>query len=146
MKKYILSALSFVIIQCYVFGQDLSPFIKIGKSTESIESVTNKVERVLKDNGFEVLGSYNPGGNSTLKVVAFTNDDLKSTAVKVADRGALAAIFKVGLQQKDGDVIMSYTNPDYILRAYLMDNYDTYKSVFSKFSRTCKDHLRVLRK
>ncbi|OZV67121.1 hypothetical protein [Winogradskyella aurantia] len=138
MKKYVLSALALLIVQFCGFGQDLSPYIKIGKSSESIESVSNSVERVLKDNGLQVLGSYNPSGKSALKVIAFTDNDLKSTVIKVEDRGALAAIFKVGLEQKDGEVIMSYTNPDYILRAYLMDNYDKYKSTFSKFSQKLK--------
>ena len=54
------------------------------------------------------------------------------------DHGALASVFKVGLVQKDGEVTISYTNPDYILRAYLGDNYNSYKSVFEKFSTDLK--------
>jgi hypothetical protein len=134
MKNIILSLIAIVFFGFYTFGQDLSPYIKVGKSTESIDSVAKKVISALKTNGFEVLGSYNPSKKASLKVVAFTKSDLKSKVVKIEDRGALAAIFKVGLQQKNDDVIISYTNPDYILRAYLMDNYETYKSTFEKFA------------
>ncbi len=71
-------------------------------------------------------------------MIAFTRSDLKNTVVKVADRGALAAAFKVGFVQKDGKTTISYTNPDYILRAYLRDNYNTYKSTFEKFALDLK--------
>lgn len=144
MKKQILGLFALVIFGSFTFGQDISPYIKVGKSPESILSVESKVKTVLKTNGFDILGSYNPSGKSTLKVIAFTNDDLKSTVVQVADRGALAAIFKVGLEQKNGSVTVSYTNPDYILRAYLMENYDTYKSTFIKFSKDLKSALASL--
>ena len=50
----------------------------------------------------------------------------------------MAAAFKVGLVQKNGKVVISYTNPDYILRAYLRDNYNSFKSVFTKFSSDLK--------
>jgi hypothetical protein len=144
MKKGILSVFTLVLFGFYTFGQDLSPYIRIGKSVESIDSVASNVISILKANGFEVLGDYNPSKKTTLKVIAFTNNDLKTKVVKIADRGALAAIFKVGLQQKDDNVIISYTNPDYLLRAYLMDNYETYKSTFVKFSKDLKAALLPL--
>jgi len=43
MKKCILSLIALVFIGFYTFGQDLSPYIKVGKSAESIDSVTSKV-------------------------------------------------------------------------------------------------------
>jgi len=144
MKKCILSLIALVFIGFYTFGQDLSPYIKVGKSVESIDSVASKVMSTLKANGFKVLGAYNPSKKATLKVIAFTKYDLKTKVVKIADRGALAAIFKVGLEKKNGNVIISYTNPDYILRAYLMDNYATYKSTFVKFSKDLKTALSTL--
>ncbi|SDR65725.1 hypothetical protein SAMN04515667_0044 [Formosa sp. Hel1_31_208] len=141
MKKYILSFIAFGFFGFYIFGQDLSPYIKVGKSTESIDNLSNKVISTLKTNGFQVLGSYNPSKKATLKVIAFTNYGLKTKVVKIKDRGALAAIFKVGLEEKNGNVVISYTNPDYILRAYLMDNYEVYKSTFVKFSKDLKTAL-----
>jgi hypothetical protein len=71
-------------------------------------------------------------------VIIFTNEALKSTVVKVSDRGALAAAFKVGLVEKDGKIIISYTNPDYILRAYLRENYNSFKPIFEEFSKDVK--------
>jgi hypothetical protein len=144
MRKLILSSIAVLIITFNSFGQDISPYIKIGESSESIQQVSEKVINTLKENSFTVLGMYNPSNKSTLKVIAFTRTDLKETVVKITDRGALAAAFKVGLIQKDGKVVISYTNPDYILRAYLGDNYVTFKSTFEKFSADLKSTFSTL--
>ena len=144
MKKIILSLIALVFFGFHTYGQDLSPYIKVGNSTATIDSVAKNVVSVLKANGFQVLGTYNPSKKASLKVIAFTKSELKSKVVKIEDRGALAAIFKVGLEKKNNDVTISYTNPDYILRAYLMDNYETYKSTFIKFSNDLKMALSVL--
>lgn len=138
MKNLVLSSIAFLIFSVQLIAQGVSPYIKIGESTESIQQVSEKVKDVLKANSFTVLGDYTPSNKKTLKVIPFTRTDLKNTVVKVTDRGALAAAFKIGLEQKDGKVIISYTNPDYILRAYLGNNYNTFKSVFVKFSQDLK--------
>ena len=138
MKKLIFSIIVFVNFSYNLIGQELSPYIKIGESTETIQQVSEKVIATLKNNSFTVLGDYNPSNKSTLKVIAFTRNDVSDAAIKVVDRGALAAVIKVGLVEKNGKVIISYTNPDYILRAYLRDNYNTFSSVFKNFSTDLK--------
>lgn len=138
MKHFILSAIAFILINFNTVGQDLSPYIKVGESTNSIQDVTKEVIQTLKDNSFTVLGAYNPSGKSSLAVVAFTRSDLKNSVVKVVDRGALAAAMKVGLVQKDGKVTISYTNPEYLLRAYLPTNYSTFRGTFTTFSTDLK--------
>lgn len=138
MKNLIFSSIAILMISISSFAQDLTPYIKIRDSNESIQQVSQKVINALESNAYTVLGTYNPSNKNTLKVIAFTRTDLKNTVIKVKDRGALAAVFKVGLEQKNGKVIISYTNPDYILRAYLGDNYNTYKTVFQKFSSDLK--------
>jgi effector-binding domain-containing protein len=138
MKNLIFSSIAILMISISSFAQDLTPYIKIGDSNESIQQVSQKVINALESNDYIVLGTYNPSNKSTIKVIAFTRTDLKNTVIKVKDRGALAAVFKVGLEQKNGKVIISYTNPDYILRAYLGDNYNTYKTVFQRFSSDLK--------
>ena len=138
MKNIIFSIIAIVSFCFNSNGQELSPYIKIGESNESIQKISEKVITALKDNSFTVLGEYNPSNKSSLKVIAFTRTDLKNSVIKVSDRGGLAAAFKVGLVEKNGKVTISYTNPDYILRAYLRDNYNSFKSVFTKFSADLK--------
>ena len=138
MKKIILSLVATLLIGYYSFSQELSPYIKVGELTESIQSVYDKVISTLEGSNFTVLGTYNPSNKSHLKVIVFTRTDIKNKVVQVADRGALAAAFKVGLVQLDGKVVVSYTNPDYIFRAYLRDNYVTFQSTLEKFSADVK--------
>jgi hypothetical protein len=141
MRNIFISIVTLVVFGSQVIGQEISPYIKIGETTETIQHASDKIIAALKDNSFSILGAYNPSNKSNLKVITFTRSDLKNTVIKVKDRGALAAIFKIGLV-KDGDkVIMSYTNPDYILRAYVGDYYNTYKSTFTGFSSDLKTAL-----
>ena len=121
-----------------VSAQKLAPYIKVGESSKSVEQISEEVQNALTTNSFEILGTYNPEGKSNLKVIVFTNDKLKNTVVNVSDRGALAAAVKVGIVQKDGKTTISYTNPDYILRAYLRDNYNSFKTTFEQFSKDVK--------
>ncbi len=145
MKKLILGLVFLIAGNIGLFAQeDLSPYIKVGESNQSMEQVTNDVIQALKDHAFTVLGNYHPSNTNRLTVVAFTNNSLKNTVIKVKDRGALAAAMKVGLVEKNGKITISYTNPDYLLRAYLMDNYNTYKSPFEQFSRDLKEAFSTL--
>ena len=134
MKNILLGIIAILSFHFNTTAQNISPYIKVGESSESLQLVSEKVISILKDNSFIVLGRYNPSNKSSLKVIAFTNASIKRTVIKVKNRGALAATFKVGLIKKNGKVIISYTNPEYIFRAYLGDNYNTYKSTFQKFS------------
>ena len=144
MKKFILSTIALVLFGYNSSAQELAPYIKVSESNESIAELSTKIITALQDNSFTILGTYNPSNKKSLKVIAFTRNDIKNQVVKVIDRGALAAIFKIGLIQKDGKVTISYTNPDYILRAYLMDNYASFRSVFTKFSSDLKTSLSVI--
>lgn len=144
MKKSIICLIAIIGFSCSAIGQDLAPYLKIVETNESIQQSSEKVINVLKENSFQVLGSYHPANRSSLQVIAFTRNDLKNAVVKVSDRGALAAVFKVGLVENAGKVTISYTNPDYILRAYLMDDYGSYKSTFEKFSADLKTAFLAL--
>ena len=141
MKHLILKTIVLVLFSTSSFAQDLSPYIKVGESSDGMQAVSEQIIQTLKDNAFTILGSYNVSDKNALKVIAFTRDDLKNTVIKVADRGALAATMKIGLVMKNNKVVISYTNPDYILRAYLPINYSTYKSTFVKFSSDLKAAL-----
>ncbi|MCX2717981.1 hypothetical protein [Lentiprolixibacter aurantiacus] len=124
-----------------LLGQELSPYIKVTETTGSITALSEGIMDALRQNSFEVLGTYQPANSKSLKVIAFTRNDLKNTTVKVADRGALGAVLKVGLVEKEGRVTVSYTNPDYLLRAYLRDDFTRHQAIFDKLSKDLKKAL-----
>ncbi|MEJ2161995.1 MAG: hypothetical protein P8X60_01380 [Robiginitalea sp.] len=125
-------------------GQDLAPYIKVAESQESIQTLSKKVVDALQQNEFEILGTYHPANRASLEVIAFTRNDLKNTAIKVADRGALGAVMKVGLVSKDGKVVVSYTNPDYLLRAYLRNDYSAHKAALKAFAADLKTAMKSI--
>ncbi len=136
MKRVFLALLTLWGLQAQ--SQNISPYIKVGETSEPIEVVSAKVASALKTGNFIVIGGYHPEAKPSLSVLVFTRQEIKNTVAKVKDRGALAAAFKVGFVRKNGKTIVSYTNPEYLLRAYLQANYDTYKSIFQKFSSDLK--------
>ncbi len=143
-KNNIIWLIAILLVSTKIGAQNLSPYIKIGETQENVQQSYEKAIAALKENSFSILGAYNPEGKNSMKVIVFTRPDIKNTVVKVKDRGALAAAFKLGIQKKGNTVVLSYTNPEYLLRAYLMDNYNTYRSVFEKFDKDLKTALSIL--
>ncbi len=143
MKKSIqfIFVMSFMLITSSVFAQKLSPYIKVGTSTESIKDLSLKIKETLKSNNFIYLGSYSPEGKGNLKVITFTSKPIMNTVLKVKDRGALAAIMKISLIKKGSTATISYLNPDYIFNAFLRSEYDKYATTLSKVSKDLKSAL-----
>ena len=71
MKNLIFSSLAILIFGITTTAQDLSPYIKVGESSKSIQVISNEVKSALQNNSFEILGEYNPANKSTLKVIVF---------------------------------------------------------------------------
>ena len=144
MKKIIFTSVVILLNIFVSIGQEIAPYIKVTETTEGIDQISEKVVATLKSNNFTILGTYNPSNKKNLKVIAFTRTDLKNTVIKVTDRGALAATFKIGFIEENGKTTVSYTNPDYILRAYLGANYNTFSSIFKTFSSDLKSSLAAV--
>lgn len=144
MKHLFVAFLLVLGMQSALIGQELAPYIKVAEIKGSVQSVAGQVTNALQQRGFEVLGTYQPARNAGLHVIAFTRDDLKNTAVKVADRGALGAVMKVGLVAADGRVMVSVTNPDYLLRAYLRGAYATHHTTLGKFTADLKSAMALV--
>ena len=119
-------------------AQKLAPYIKVGDVTESMLATKEKVEQALQAGNFEILGVYSPENNSNLTVIAFTRSDLKNTAIKVKDRGAMAAVLKVGLVKKGATITVSYTNPMYIFNAYLRKETPNYTNSLNQINEDVK--------
>ena len=141
MKNFFVSILLVLGSSLTLAGQDLSPYLKVAEKQESIKTVSENVRDALQQEGFEVLGTYHPANRGSLEVIAFTRKDLKNTVVKVADRGALAAVMKVGLVAEGEKVTVSCTNPDYLLRAYLGEDYNTHRRSLETFTSDLKTAL-----
>lgn len=127
-----------------LFGQEISPYVKVGESAYSIENTATEVVKALENNGFEILGQYHVENNQTLKVIVYSRKDLQSITLKVKDRGALAAALKVGLKSDGPSTSISYLNPEYLFQAYLRDDYDKHSEGLKKVAEDVKASLSLL--
>lgn len=125
-------------------AQQISPYIEVGNSQGSLEDSETAVTKALESLGFEILGKYHPENNQTLKVIAFSRQDLQNITLKVEDRGLLAATLKVGLKADGPETVISYLNPEYLFQAYLRDAYDLHQSGLEKVSTDVKAALSPL--
>lgn len=132
------------ILPFFVIGQNLAPYTDVGFYNAPLAKTSEVVQKALESKGFSVLGSYNPEGKSNLKVLAYSRTDLQNTVIKVEDRGALAAVLKVGLSSNENGTTITYLNPDYIFNAYLRKEYPKYASELDKVSRDVVSALSPL--
>ncbi len=145
MKRHLIIILTVLFANLGLFAQEyVSPYYKVGTIDSDMHTAYQRVVSALKSKGFQILGTYHPAKKKSLQVIVFTRGDLKSVLSKIKDRGLLGAAQKVGLQQKNGKIQVSYTNPDYMLRAYVRADYPKYKPVFDKFHADLKNALSSL--
>jgi len=146
MKKLLILSLLFLAIWGTINAQEqkLAPYIKIGQFNEDISALSSTIEQALKTADFEILGAYNPGNNSNLKIIAFTRSDLINTVSKVKDRGAMAAILKVGFVTEGEKITVSYVNPNYIFNAYLRKEMPKYATDLNAIAKDVKNALATV--
>lgn len=102
MRNILLLLSFFVAVQTGVAQKStLSPFLKVGKSTENTSILTEGIKNQLKAGDFKIIGEYAPESNHNLHVVCFTRNDLQELCLKSKDRGALASVLKIGLVKKE---------------------------------------------
>jgi hypothetical protein len=99
-------------------AQSLQPFYNIGTYNTTASAMEQKVSKLLTDYKYEVLGTYHPGNDQHLTVIAFTNEKLKNLSLQFKDRGALGAVLKAALIESNGQTTLSIQNPEYMFLAY----------------------------
>lgn len=117
MKKIIIF-LCVITFTLQLNAQEYSPFYKIKTVKGTPEQEAKIFEKTLQDAGFTVIGKYHPENKTSLYVVCFTSDALKSLSTRFSDRGALGAVMRLGFVEKNGQTDVSVLNPYYVFYAY----------------------------
>lgn len=112
-----LTSLVFSFAPVSAWAKNHMPFILGSIESGSLADITDKIQSALKDKGFDIVGEYAP--NADTKVLVVTNKDLKSLAAQ-SENGGFGAMERVALVNKNGQVQISYTNPEYMWNAYRM--------------------------
>ena len=141
MKRLITIGMLLFLGSFLVYG--IAPYLRIATLNLSMSEARTKVKTVLMDEGYEILGEYQPGKNPDLYVVAFTGKEIRAVCAKVRDRGLLAAAMKVGFQQTGGRIEVSVLNPEYLFYAYFRDQMDdpSFKEAALKISEKAKSAM-----
>ncbi len=108
---------SLFVVSTTVLAASYMPFVLGTASGDSISAATTSATASLKQNGFEVVGSYSPNANTNIIIV--TNNKLKSIASK-SKNGGFGAMERVSIVNRGGSVEVSYTNPTYMWNMYRM--------------------------
>ncbi|MBN2614565.1 MAG: hypothetical protein JXR71_02620 [Bacteroidales bacterium] len=117
-KHFLMLAFIFCVGILPAAAQSLQPFYQVTTFDEPVQSAEQKIANLLSDNGYQVLGTYHPGNNDNWTVLTFTSDALKNLSLQFKDRGALAAVLRVGLLQTGGKTTLTIQNPEYMFLAY----------------------------
>jgi hypothetical protein len=119
MKKILMC--SAILFLGFVSTSAISPYLRVADVSGSMDEVVKKVNAVLEESGYEVLGQYQPGNNPSLFVTVFSSKTIQDFSQKSSDRGMLASAMKVGFQQKEGKISVSLVNPEYLFYAYFRE-------------------------
>lgn len=121
-------AVTLMAVLLFVFGSGaeagdakLKPFILGNTIAGDMNQVVSSVKDALKAQGFQLVGTYSPYGGAT--VICVTSGELKSAAGR-ATNGGFGAAQRVAVTQVDGQLQVSYANPEYVGTAYGMGKLD----------------------
>jgi len=144
MKKLILFCFISFLGTAISQAQNLKPYTIGAETTGSISEVANKVKEKLKENGFSVLGEYQPAEDNNRWAIAITSSDLKSAVQKIGGFTGFALALRVGITKEEDKVIVSYTTPEYWGNAYFRNDYSKVESLYAAFSSKLKAALSSL--
>jgi hypothetical protein len=124
--------------------KELSPYFRIATLEGTLEEGSVKVSEALQSRGFTILGSYNPGDDENLLVIAYTRKDLQEITKKADEGGILASILKIGLKKSGSTVVISMFNPEYLFYGYLRDETDTYLTTLTSIANECRSAMQLV--
>lgn len=95
------------------------PFVLAYTSDSAFEEVVVDVKAKLQNAGFEILTDYRPYEGASALVVS--SNELRAISNE-AKLSGFASTLRVGVNQVDGGVQVSYLNPEYLGKAYRIDS------------------------
>lgn len=116
----------FVLSLLYSEETRLKPYVLAGIEKGDINDAVTKVESLLTENGFEILGKYCPMKAKNRVVICATHELLKKSVNKLLDKSdllAFAVVTRFALFKKDDNIKISYRNPLYWGNAYFRNDF-----------------------
>lgn len=99
-------------------NEKLKSYVLAYKGPGDLKQKLEETKAKLEQGGFQLLGDYSPYDKS--HVIAITSDKLKEVAGK-SENGGFAAVERVAVVERKGEVQISYVNPIYMSQAYKLE-------------------------
>jgi len=146
MKKYFILILMLIIVSP-IFS-DLprqKPYIMAGYEDGKLDVARVKIESILEEKGFSILGSYSPMKDPNRMVIILSHPILILSVKKIGGITAFASIFRVGLLRNGSIIEVSYLNPLYWGNAYYRKSFPDVEQNYLKIKNMLLDFSKKLK-
>lgn len=116
----------------FSWAETIQPYMSLGSVEGSVQDAEARVTGALTGAGFEVIGSYSPAMDESLRSIVFTRGDLVGALSRLSPERLLAAALKVGLKKDGEKVKVSMVNPEFLFRAYTQDEFSSAEGALMK--------------
>ncbi len=124
----------------------LKPYILAGVESGDSEIVIFKIENLLTENGFKILGKYSPMQDSDRTVIVATHNILTAPVEKSGGLSAFASVLRFGILKKEDNFEISYTNPLYWGNAYYRKKFPDVEAEYNKLNSQLINMFKSLSK
>ncbi len=117
----------------------LRPYVLAGTETGDIAAVSVKVEKLLKVNGFEILGKYSPMESPNRSIICVTHNLIKKSILETKDDlAAFATALRIGIYNNGNEIEVSYTNPLYWGNGFLRESFPKVQKNYIEVEKSLK--------
>jgi hypothetical protein len=102
------------------------PYILARVTKGEMDETVTELEKLLTENGFEIVGNYSPMQDQNRIVICVTNEDLKKSVDKVIDKLeiiAFASVMRFALIKENDKITITYRNPLYWGNAFFRNDF-----------------------
>ena len=144
MRRFLIMAVSLVLVGNMLLGQNLKPYTMGAQSSETLDVVREKTSQALSTAGFTILGEYQPAMDETRWVYVVNSNEMIESVQAIGGLTGFAAALRVALTIEDGLVNISYTNPVYLGQAYFQKKFSEVEDNFRLVQEKMKQAMSGL--
>ena len=109
-------------------AEGLQPYLLLDETQGNSRVNLTELKGGLEEEGFVVLGSYEPAEDSRRKVLSFTHPKLLKVVSGLRETADYFSVWRMALTEAETGTEISLQNPEYWGNAYLQDEYPVAES------------------
>ena len=121
--KYLLAFTLALLIGTATAETVYRPYIKAVSTQKSVTEMKAALKAALNENRFTVVGEYQPAADANRWIFVVSHPALMQAVQRVGGLTGFAATLRVAVTREGNFSIVSYTTPEYWLRAYFREDY-----------------------